>query len=102
MELMGAIAALETLKMPCRVILCTDSVYVVKGMNDWVHRWQKNGWKTGSKKPVLNADLWQRLVEAGGNHKAEFYWIKGHAGNDMNERADKLAYEAAQRQVQKN
>ena len=99
MELMGAIAALEALKMPYRVILHTDSDYVVKGMNDWVPKWQRNGWKTGSKKPALNIDLWQRLIEAGRNHKVEFRWIKGHAGNDMNERADRLAYEAALRQV---
>ena len=100
MELMGAISALEALKKPCKAVLHSDSEYVVKGMNEWVPKWQRNGWKTAGKKPVLNADLWQRLIEAAKSHKAEFVWTAGHAGGAANERADTLAREAARRHAQ--
>lgn len=95
MELMAAICALEALKKPCRVTLSTDSVYVKDGITRWVFGWQKNGWKTSAKKPVKNAELWQRLVSATAPHRIEWRWVKGHAGDADNERADRLASDAA-------
>ncbi len=91
MELMAAIAALEALKRPCTVALHTDSQYLRQGITGWIHGWKKNGWKTADKKPVKNAELWQRLETALGRHKIEWKWVKGHAGDEMNERADALA-----------
>jgi ribonuclease HI len=94
MELMGAIAALEALKRPCRVDLYTDSQYLRGGITGWIHGWKRNGWRTADKKPVKNVDLWQRLDEAMKRHQVQWHWVKGHAGHDMNERADRLAREA--------
>jgi ribonuclease HI len=91
MELMGAIAALEALKRPCGVEMHVDSNYVKDGITKWIHGWKKNGWKTAAKKPVKNAELWQRLDAALGKHKITWHWVKGHAGHDDNERADELA-----------
>lgn len=91
MELMAAIAALEALKRPCTVALHTDSQYLRQGITGWIHGWKKNGWKTADRKPVKNAELWQRLDTALGRHKIEWKWVKGHAGDEMNERADALA-----------
>ncbi|MCO5092328.1 ribonuclease HI [Bosea sp. (in: a-proteobacteria)] len=91
MELMAAIAALEALKRPCTVALHTDSQYLRQGITSWIHGWKKNGWKTADRKPVKNAELWQRLEAALGRHKIEWKWVKGHAGDAMNERADALA-----------
>ena len=95
MELMAAIEALAALKRSCSVELSTDSVYVRDGITKWVFGWQKNGWKTAAKKPVANADLWQRLVAETKRHKIEWLWVKGHAGHGDNELADKLASDAA-------
>jgi ribonuclease HI len=95
MELMAAIRALESLKRPCAVTLVTDSVYVRDGITKWIHGWQRNGWRTADKKPVKNAELWQRLAEAVRPHKIDWKWVKGHAGDPDNERADRLASEAA-------
>ena len=95
MELMAAIRALEALKKPCRVKLSTDSRYVMDGLTKWIHGWRKNGWKTADKKPVKNADLWQELLDAAAPHRIEWIWVKGHAGHPDNERADKLASDAA-------
>ncbi|MHA3793386.1 ribonuclease HI [Sphingomonas sp. YL-JM2C] len=95
MELMAAIRALEALKKPCRVKLSTDSRYVMDGLTKWIHGWRKNGWKTADKKPVKNAELWQRLLAAAAPHRIEWIWVKGHAGHPDNERADKLASDAA-------
>jgi ribonuclease HI len=95
MELMAAIRALEALTKPCRVKLSTDSRYVMDGLTKWIHGWRKNGWKTADKKPVKNADLWQRLLAASAPHRIEWLWVKGHAGHPDNERADKLASDAA-------
>ncbi|KKC27557.1 ribonuclease HI [Sphingomonas sp. SRS2] len=95
MELMAAIRALEALKKPCRVKLSTDSRYVMDGLTKWIHGWRKNGWKTADKKPVKNADLWQLLLAAAEPHRIEWKWVKGHAGHPDNERADKLASDAA-------
>jgi ribonuclease HI len=91
MELMAAISALDALKKPSRVELHTDSQYVMKGITQWIHGWKKNGWKTADKKPVKNAELWQRLDEARRLHDIEWRWVKGHAGHAENERADELA-----------
>lgn len=95
MEMMAAIMALETLKRPCRVILSTDSVYVRDGITKWIHGWKRNGWRTAAKKPVANAELWQRLDQAAARHQIEWRWVKGHAGDADNERADRLASDAA-------
>lgn len=95
MELMAAIAALEALTRPCTVILSTDSVYVKDGITRWIHGWKRNGWRTAAKKPVANADLWQRLDAAAARHTIDWRWVKGHAGDADNERADRLACDAA-------
>ena len=94
MELMAAIAALESLTRPVTVRLFTDSVYVRDGITKWIHSWKKNGWKNAAKKPVKNVDLWQRLDAAAENHAIEWHWVKGHAGHPENERADQLARDA--------
>lgn len=91
MELMAAIAALEALTRPMDVTLTTDSTYVKDGITKWIHGWKRNGWKTAAKKPVKNADLWQRLELATEKHQIEWAWVKGHAGHPENERADELA-----------
>ena len=93
MELMAAIAALEALKRPMTVVLTTDSTYVRDGITKWIHGWRRNGWKTAAKKPVKNADLWQRLETAMKPHDVDWKWVKGHAGHAENERADALARE---------
>ena len=95
MELMAAITALESLTRACDVDVHTDSQYVRQGVTDWIHNWKRNGWKTADKKPVKNAELWQRLDAAQARHNVEWHWVKGHAGHEMNERADKLAREGA-------
>jgi ribonuclease HI len=94
MELMAAISALEALKRPCRVDLHTDSKYVQQGISQWIHNWKRNGWKTADKKPVKNGELWQRLDAAVAHHQVRWHWVKGHAGHEFNERADRLVGEA--------
>jgi ribonuclease HI len=91
MELLAAISALEALKRPCIVELHTDSQYLKNGVTTWIHGWKRNGWRTASKQPVKNIDLWQRLDEAIKPHQIQWSWVKGHAGNPMNERCDALA-----------
>lgn len=91
MELMAAISALEALTRPCTVALHTDSQYLRQGITGWIHGWKKNGWRTADKKPVKNEELWKRLDAALGRHKIEWKWVKGHAGDAMNDRADALA-----------
>lgn len=98
MELMAAIAALQTLKEPCEVALHTDSTYVMKGMSEWVAGWQKRGWKTADKKPVKNEDLWRMLVDAASRHKVHWHWVKAHNGHPENERVDALAVAVAKGQ----
>ncbi|MBN9057595.1 MAG: ribonuclease HI [Rhizobiales bacterium] len=93
MELTAAIEALDALKRPSVVDLHTDSQYVKGGITGWIHGWKRNGWKTADKKPVKNVDLWQRLDTALQRHKVTWHWVKGHAGNEENERADQLARE---------
>jgi ribonuclease HI len=95
MELTAAIRGLEALKKPCTVELSTDSRYVMDGLTKWIHGWLKNGWKTADKKPVKNADLWQELLAAAKPHHIKWLWVKGHAGHPDNERADRLASDAA-------
>ena len=91
MELMAAIQALEALRRPATVRLHTDSKYLLDGITKWVDGWQRNGWKTAAKKPVKNDDLWRRLIEAMKPHDVTWVWVKGHAGDPGNERADALA-----------
>jgi ribonuclease HI len=95
MEMMAAIEALNALKEPCRVKLSTDSRYVMDGLTKWIHGWQKNGWRTADRKPVKNAELWQALLAAAKPHRIDWVWVKGHAGHADNERADRLASDAA-------
>ncbi len=91
MELMAAIMAMETLKESCQIELYTDSTYVMKGMTEWLEGWKAKNWKTANKKPVKNKDLWERFDVAIQRHKVNFHWVKGHAGDPGNERADELA-----------
>lgn len=91
MEMMAAIRALEALNRPCQVELHTDSQYVQKGITEWIHGWRARNWQTASKEPVKNADLWQRLDSARARHEVIWKWVKGHAGHELNERADSLA-----------
>ena len=91
MELMAAIRGLEELKRPCEVLLVTDSQYVMKGITEWMVNWKKRGWKTASKEPVKNADLWKLLDEQVNRHTVKWQWVRGHIGHPGNERADQLA-----------
>lgn len=91
MEIMAVIEALEALKRPCRVSITTDSQYVKRGVNEWMARWKRNGWRTADRKPVKNRDLWERLDQALSRHELQWHWVKGHAGHPENERADQLA-----------
>lgn len=91
MELMAAITALETLERPSEVTVVTDSAYVKNGVTGWIHGWKRNGWRTSSKKPVKNVELWQRLDAAQSRHQVTWEWVKGHAGHPENEKADELA-----------
>jgi ribonuclease HI len=93
MELTGVIRALEVLKRPCHVKIYTDSVYVQKGMTEWITGWKARNWRTADKKPVKNDDLWKILDALASQHKTEWIWVKGHAGNVGNEKADALANE---------
>ncbi len=91
MELEAAIAALEALDRPSTITVVTDSAYVKGGITSWLFSWKKNGWRTSTKKPVKNEDLWRRLDEAAARHQVTWEWVKGHAGHPENERADELA-----------
>ena len=91
MELMAAIVALEALSRPCAVDLHTDSQYVRNGVTQWLAGWKARGWKTADRKPVKNEELWRRLEEASERHDVAWHWVRGHAGDEMNERADALA-----------
>jgi ribonuclease HI len=95
MELLAAIRGLEALKRPCRVALYTDSLYVRDGITRWIQGWRRNGWRTADRKPVKNAELWQALLDAAAAHEVEWHWVRGHAGHPENERADRLACDAA-------
>lgn len=91
MELTAIIQGLAALKRPCAVVIYTDSQYVKNGMEKWIHDWKKNGWKTASKQPVKNEDLWQQLDRLAAQHQIQWQWVRGHAGHAENERADALA-----------
>jgi ribonuclease HI len=91
MELTAVIEALTALSRPCRVMLHTDSQYVQKGITEWIRGWKARGWRTAAKEPVKNVDLWKKLDEVVRTHDIEWIWVKGHAGNVGNERADALA-----------
>ncbi|KUO55170.1 MAG: hypothetical protein APF78_04600 [Sphingomonadales bacterium BRH_c3] len=95
MEMTAVIKALGALNEPCKVALYSDSKYVVEGITKWVGGWQKRGWKTAAKKPVLNEDLWRELIEAAARHDVTWHWIKAHNGHPENERADRLASDEA-------
>jgi ribonuclease HI len=96
MELLGAIVGLEALKQPCRVVLWSDSQYVIHALSKgWLAGWQKRGWRTSQKEPVKNQDLWQRLLLAIDGHTIEWHWVRGHTGDIENERCDELAVAAA-------
>ncbi|WP_417329683.1 ribonuclease HI [Halomonas cupida] len=94
MELTAAIMALKALKRSCDVTLWTDSEYLRKGITEWIHGWVKRGWKTASKQPVKNADLWQQLLEQADRHQVDWRWVKGHSGHPGNEMADTLVNQA--------
>ena len=103
MELMGVIAALESLKEPCQVKVFTDSQYIAKAFTEnWLENWQKNGWKTAGKKAVKNRELWERLLAQAAIHRLEWQWIRGHAGHPENERCDQLAVAARYRFAKKS
>lgn len=91
MEMTAVIEGLEALKRPCRVRIVTDSQYVKQGITQWITRWRRNGWRTASKQPVKNRDLWERLDAALQRHQVEWEWVRGHTGHPENERADQLA-----------
>ena len=91
MELTAVIRALTALKRPVAARVHTDSQYVLKGISEWIHGWKRNGWKTASKQPVKNVDLWRELDALAGQHALEWFWVRGHAGHPGNERADALA-----------
>lgn len=95
MELMAVIAGLQALKESCAVKITSDSMYVQNGITSWIHGWKRNGWKTASKQPVKNADLWRKLDECCAGHEVTWCWVKGHAGHEENERCDELARSAA-------
>ena len=97
MELMAAIAALEALTRPCAVTLHTDSQYLRNGVTQWIEAWKARGWRTADRKPVKNVDLWQRLEAASERHEIDWRWVRGHAGDAMNERVDALARSALER-----
>ena len=97
MEMTAVIEALRLIKRPCRIRLLTDSSYVVKGMLEWLPRWMKKNWMTANKKPVLNRNLWETLLELSRPHEIKWEWIRGHAGQEENERCDHLAKEAIRR-----
>ena len=97
MELLGAIAGLESLKRPCRVRATTDSQYLVKGMTEWIEGWIKKGWKNSQRKDVANRDLWERLLAATQPHDVEWHWVRGHTGHAENERVDGLALGGVER-----
>ncbi|QFU22611.1 ribonuclease HI [Shewanella eurypsychrophilus] len=96
MELLAPIIALEALKVPCKIVLTSDSQYMRQGITQWIHGWKKRGWLTSNKEPVKNVDLWKRLDAATGTHEIEWKWVKGHAGHIENERCDVLARKAAE------
>lgn len=101
MELTAVVEALRALTRPCDVVLYSDSRYVLDGISKWIHNWKRNGWRTSAKQPVKNADLWEALDSAASRHRIDWRWVKGHAGDEGNERADTLASAAAELYAQR-
>ena len=101
MELLAAIEGLRALREPCKVTLTTDSVYVKNGITQWLPNWKKRGWKTASKQPVKNADLWRALDEQNQRHEVDWHWVKGHSGHRENEIADQLANRGIEEMLQR-
>lgn len=101
MELMAAIEAIAAIKEPCQIELTTDSQYLRKGISEWIHQWKKNRWRTASKQPVKNQDLWETLDRLIQSHQIQWHWIKGHSGHPENELADSLANRAIDELLQK-
>jgi ribonuclease HI len=101
MELTAAIRALSALTRPCQITVTTDSEYVRKGITEWLPKWKKTGWKTASRQPVKNADLWQELDAAAGKHDITWHWVKGHSGHQENEFVDALANQAIDQMLKK-
>lgn len=99
MEITAVLEGLAALKQPCKVTIITDSEYVRGGITEWIHNWKRNGWRTSGKDPVKNQDLWEALDEALAGHEVKWQWVKGHANHTDNNRADKLASEAAKMQI---
>jgi ribonuclease HI len=97
MELLGVIEGLKALKEPCKVNIYSDSKYVVQAINEWIKGWEKNGWKTASKKPVKNYELWQEYLKVSKPHKIKANWVKGHNGHPQNEECDRLARDEAEK-----
>jgi len=102
MEMTAVIEALRALTRPCVVAVTTDSTYVKKGITEWIQNWKKRGWKTASKQPVKNADLWQTMDELAQKHEISWHWVKGHSGHAENEKADELANLAIDNMLQEN
>ncbi len=100
MELMAAIIALESLNRDCKVVLYTDSEYLRRGITEWLLQWKSRSWKTASRKPVKNVDLWKRLDKAASTHTIDWHWVKGHSGDKGNERADQLANGAVDKLIE--
>lgn len=94
MELTAAIEALKLLTRPCRVVITTDSQYLVKGITEWIHSWLRKGWQNSKKEPVINRDLWEELLRLTRQHAITWQWVRGHAGHSENERCDCLARQA--------
>lgn len=101
MELIGAIKALEAVQQGCKIDLYTDSQYVKKGITEWIHQWKKNQWKKSDKKPVKNADLWQKLDKEFDHHQITWHWVKGHSGHPENDLVDEVANKAIDRLLKK-
>ncbi len=99
MELTAAIEALDALTRSCTVVVTTDSTYVKNGIESWLEQWKRRGWRTASRAPVKNVDLWKRLDAAAARHQIEWRWVKGHSGHPGNERADRLANQAIDRML---
>jgi ribonuclease HI len=98
MELTAAIEGLSALRRPCTVRIYSDSTYVRDGITRWINLWRRNGWRTADRRPIKNIDLWQKLAETMARHQVEWHWVRGHSGHPENERADRLARNAARRQ----
>lgn len=96
MEIQAVIAGLEALQEPCQIAIYSDSSYMRNGITDWIHRWKSNNWRTAAKKPVKNRDLWERLDQLQQMHRIEWHWVRGHSGNERNERCDRVAREQAE------